>query len=103
MVSCSTTEYPIEVTVTTHFEATGQQIIVTYDNNGDVLRSNPIDINGKIANTTIRVNNIDNGNHYISASFLNAPDCLTDAEGGYNAPRVAQIKDFSVNVSESSR
>ena len=99
VVSCSTTAYPIEVKVTTHFEATGQQIVLFYDNNGTDETSPAFAVDGREAETTITVNNIENGQHYIKAAFANRQECTKDLNPKYEAPRVAQISDFDVNVS----
>ena len=98
-VTCSTTEYTIDVKVTAHYAATGEQIVLLYDDNGVDKVSAPFTLNGKEATTTITVSNIDNGIHTIEAAFNKRRECQTTLGTQYTAPAVAQIQPFDVQVS----
>lgn len=99
MVTCSTTEYTIDVKVTSHYAATGEQIVLLYDDNGVDKVSAPFALNGNVATTTITVSNIDNGTHTIEAAFNKRRECQTALGTSYPAPTVAQIRPFDVQVS----
>lgn len=98
-VTCSTTEYTIDVKVTAHYAATGEQIVLLYDDNGVDKVSAPFTLNGKEATTTITVSNIGNGSHSIEAAFDKRRECQTTLGTQYTAPAVAQIQQFDVQVS----
>ncbi len=98
-VTCSTTEYTIDVKVTAHYAATGEQIVLFYDDNGVDKVSAPFALNGNVATTTITVSNIDNGIHTIEAAFDKRRECQTTLGTQYTAPTVARIQPFDVQVS----
>lgn len=98
-VTCSTTNYPIDVKVTLPYDATGEKLVLFYDENGATKESAEFTVNGKVATTTIVVANIENGNHTIEAAFANRKECKKAIETAYKSPDIARIHDFTVTPS----
>lgn len=98
-VTCSTTDYPIDVKVTLPYDATGEKLVLFYDENGATKESAEFTVNGKVVTTTIVVANIENGNHTIEAAFANRKECKKAIETAYKSPDIARIHDFTVTPS----
>ena len=97
---CSTTSYDITVKVTTHYDATGHNIVLNYDDNG-TPQSKTVAATGSVTTIPLTLYNMDDVAQTITAALEETPACTKSA--GYTPPTLARITPlFDVTVSETA-
>ena len=72
-VGCTDDAYTINVTVTTPYDATGRNIVLTYDNNG--AKSKAIEATGTSTSVKLTLNNLGAAAQTITAAYEATPTC----------------------------
>ena len=72
-VLCSATSYTATVTITTPYDATGRNIVLTYDDNG--AASQTISATGTSTTATLTLHTIDGAAQTVSAAYEASPTC----------------------------
>ncbi len=103
MVTCSTQEYQVTVEVTTHYDATGRNIVLTYADQPTtvtVMPTKTVPATGKKTTVVLTLHNPGAGKQKIYAALEHSPNCTSFGE--YDAPQVNSIAEgFVVRPSET--
>ena len=101
MLPCSTPSYSFNVVVRTHYDATGHNIVLNYDDNG-TPQSKTVAATGSVTTIPLTLHNMDGAaGQTITAALEETPACTKSAN--YNPPVLARITPlFDVTVSETA-
>ncbi len=87
-VLCTIDSYEVSVKATTHYDATGKNILFSYDDNGAATTTVVVD--GNVAVATLTLHNIDDETlQVIAAAYEDSPACSVNAATSFVAPHRA--------------
>ena len=99
-LSCSTEEYAFNVVITTHYDATGHDIALHFDDNG-TAKDTVVAATGTKTSVALKLHNMDDAAQTITVALVEAPTCTKTVD--YTPPTLARITPlFDVTVGQTA-